>query len=80
MAIMNPIPGQEDRNSDYLLEHGAAIKINSLASLGWKVSSLLGDHARLQTLRANAAALGRPRAAETIARDVLKSVPGPSPR
>ena len=24
MAIVNPIPGQESRNSDYLLEHGAA--------------------------------------------------------
>src|SRR5262245_40524094 len=30
MAIVNPIPGQESRNSDYLLENGAAIKIGSV--------------------------------------------------
>ena len=29
MAIVNPIPGQESRNSDYLLENGAAIKIKA---------------------------------------------------
>jgi len=30
MVIVNPIPGQESRNSDFLLENGAAIKITSL--------------------------------------------------
>ena len=28
MVVVNPIPGQESRNSDFLLENGAAIKIN----------------------------------------------------
>jgi processive 1,2-diacylglycerol beta-glucosyltransferase len=74
MVIMNPVPGQEDRNSDYLLEQGAAVKVNTLSALGWKVSSLLADPARLASLRANAKALGRPKAAETIAKDVLASL------
>jgi processive 1,2-diacylglycerol beta-glucosyltransferase len=30
MVIVNPVPGQEERNSDYLLENGAAIKVNHL--------------------------------------------------
>ena len=30
MVIVNPIPGQESRNSDFLLENGAAIKVNNL--------------------------------------------------
>src|SRR5213078_1035720 len=29
MVIVDPIPGQETRNSDYLLENGAAIKVNN---------------------------------------------------
>ncbi|HEY2881330.1 MAG TPA: glycosyltransferase, partial [Pirellulales bacterium] len=33
MVIVNPIPGQEARNSDFLLEHGAAIKVNNTATL-----------------------------------------------
>lgn len=74
MIIMNPVPGQEDRNSDYLLENGAAIKVNALSALGWKVSTLLADAGRLNQLRARAKALGRPGAAAAIARDVLASL------
>lgn len=72
MAIVNPIPGQEDRNSDYLLETGAAIKINSLSAVAFKVGSLLGDPARLARLRANASGIAHPRAAYDIAERVLR--------
>jgi len=71
MAIVNPIPGQESRNSDYLLENGAAIKINSVATLPLKLSRLLGEPERLATLKAQARRLGRPRAAFDIAQRVL---------
>jgi len=40
MAIVNPIPGQESRNSDYLLESGAAVKINNIATLPMKLGAL----------------------------------------
>jgi processive 1,2-diacylglycerol beta-glucosyltransferase len=72
MAIVNPIPGQESRNSDFLLEHGAAIKVNHVATLSGKVGALLDDAARLKRLRANAKALGRPRAAFDVARVALE--------
>ena len=36
MVIVNPIPGQETRNSDFLLESGAAIKVNNIATLAHK--------------------------------------------
>jgi processive 1,2-diacylglycerol beta-glucosyltransferase len=71
MAILNPIPGQESRNSDYLLENGAAIKINNIATLPLKLSQLLKDPARLAWLKANAKKLGHPRAAFDVAQRVL---------
>jgi processive 1,2-diacylglycerol beta-glucosyltransferase len=71
MAIVNPIPGQESRNSDYLLENGAAVKLNSVATLPCKVQRLLTDPARLGTLKANALRLGRPFAAFDVARAAL---------
>jgi processive 1,2-diacylglycerol beta-glucosyltransferase len=71
MAIVNPIPGQESRNSDFLLEGGAAIKINHAATLPLKLGALLEDRARLAALRANALRLGRPDAARDVARAVL---------
>ena len=52
MVIVNPIPGQESRNSDYLLENGAAIKVNNLATLAYKVALLLDDPTRMAQLRA----------------------------
>jgi len=72
MAILNPIPGQESRNSDYLLENGAAIKINNIATLPLKLSQLLKDPARLAWLKANAKKIGHPRAAFDVAQRVLE--------
>jgi processive 1,2-diacylglycerol beta-glucosyltransferase len=66
LVLINPIPGQEERNSDYLLEEGAAIKVNHLATLGYKVTDLLRDPDHLNRLRANARRLARPRAAFDI--------------
>jgi len=63
MVIVNPIPGQESRNSDYLLENGAAIKVNNLATLPYKVTALLREPEKLTRLKDNARRLGRPRAA-----------------
>jgi processive 1,2-diacylglycerol beta-glucosyltransferase len=72
MVIVDPIPGQESRNSDFLLENGAAIKVNNLAVLSHKVQSLLADPERLSQLRRNARRLGRPRAAFDIVAYSLK--------
>jgi processive 1,2-diacylglycerol beta-glucosyltransferase len=76
MAIVNPIPGQESRNSDYLLENGAAIKVNTLGTLAYKMDSLLEDAARLAQLKANVARLARPRAAYDVVEQSLKLLPG----
>jgi len=72
MAVVNPIPGQESRNSDFLLENGAAIKINNLATLTHKLGLLLQNPARLEGLKANAKRLGRPQAATEICRLALR--------
>ncbi len=76
MAIVNPIPGQESRNSDYLLEHGAAIKIANAAVLPYKIGTLLAEPKRLAGLRSAARALGHPRAAYEVAEGVLGRLRG----
>jgi processive 1,2-diacylglycerol beta-glucosyltransferase len=74
MVIVNPIPGQESRNSDFLLENGAAIKVNNAATLPLKLSRLLADRGRLEALKANARRLGKPRAAFDVAQIALELV------
>ena len=72
MVVVNPIPGQEARNSDYLLEEGAAIKVNNLPTLGFKLRRLLADEKRFATLKKKAKGLGRPRAAYEVAKRALE--------
>ena len=71
MAVFSPIPGQEERNSDHLLEEGAAIRCNELTTLAFKIDRLLADPARLAAMRRAALALGRPHAARTIVETLL---------
>ena len=79
MVIVNPIPGQESRNSDYLLENGAAIKINQPAMMASKIGALLDDPKRLAELRTRSAKLGHADAAYTVARAALARVRSASP-
>jgi processive 1,2-diacylglycerol beta-glucosyltransferase len=71
-AVVNPIPGQESRNSDYLLENGAAIKINNIPTMPHKISQLLAEPARLGRLKENAKRLAHPHAAYDVARIALE--------
>jgi processive 1,2-diacylglycerol beta-glucosyltransferase len=72
LAIIQPIPGQEERNSDHLLEEGAAIKCNELTTLPYKIERLLADPARLARMRERARTLGHPDAARIVARTLLE--------
>ena len=66
--IVNPIPGQEERNSDHLLEDGAAIRCNNLPVLAYKLDRLLDDPARLARMRESVARLAKPNAARDVVR------------
>jgi processive 1,2-diacylglycerol beta-glucosyltransferase len=72
-VIANPIPGQEERNSDHLLERGCAIRSNNPATLGFKIEQLINDPERLHSMRLNALKFARPNAAFDIA-DTLASL------
>ena len=71
-VIVNPIPGQEERNSDHLLEEGVAIRCNNLPVLAYKVDNLLNDAERFARMQANARRMARPDAARDIVDKLLK--------
>src|SRR5204862_2388015 len=68
--VLNPIPGQEAANSDFLLEHGAAAKANRIEDLPFRLEKLLGS-SKLDELAAAAKRLGKPGAARAVCRAVL---------
>jgi processive 1,2-diacylglycerol beta-glucosyltransferase len=76
MIVISPIPGQEERNADYLLENGAAMKAHDEAGLEFRLMDVLKNPERLATMAANARRISTP----TAARDVLDTVLGRLPR
>ncbi len=72
-VVVNPIPGQEERNAIFLLEHGAGVWCDNLHTLAFKVRMVLEEPGRLEAMRKNALRLGRPEAGATIAQYVISA-------
>lgn len=72
MIVNAPIPGQEERNSDFLLEQGVALKAFDRVTLEYRVRYLLEHPAKLAEMRDKARALGRPSAARHVLARVLE--------
>ena len=71
LIVVSPIPGQEERNADFLLENGAALKACDGGALNYRVSMLFDEPARLEELRRNSKQLAKPDAARTIINAIL---------
>lgn len=72
LVTVNPIPGQEARNTELLLEKGIAVKINDLETIGTQIKGLLESPERLLAMRRAAQSYGRPQAAMDIAKLALE--------
>ena len=71
MVLVNPIPGQEVRNGDYLIEQGAAVRCNMVQTIAWKVDGILADPERLERMTEAATRIGRPDAAADVVASLL---------
>ena len=67
IMVINPIPGQEDMNSDMLLERGAGIKAMHPVDIPYRLEQVLAKPLRLAALKRAARKLARPRAARDAA-------------
>lgn len=72
MILHEPIPGQEERNAEFLLEQGAALKAASFPALEYRLRNLLGHPARLAEMSANARRAARPDAARRVIEALLQ--------
>jgi processive 1,2-diacylglycerol beta-glucosyltransferase len=74
LVVFRPTPGQEVRNARYLEEAGAAVHVDTVADVAATVKRWLEDSASRERVREAAGRLACPRAAESIARQVLEDV------
>jgi len=73
MVIVNPIPGQEMHNTEFLLKKGTAIRVNRLDSVGKDIDGLLRSPEKIAAMRKAADENSRPDSAFDIARLILES-------
>jgi len=76
MVILDPLPGQEGRNADYVVEQGAAIIATGFSNLHFKLGKLIDQPALLAAMRHRARAISKPHAAIEILEDVLRIAGG----
>lgn len=73
MIVFRPIPGQEERNCDFLLETGAGVRVHDYEELHYRLMSYLMHPEYLDVMRAAAARIGRPKSSSDVARSLLVS-------
>ncbi len=71
MLLVNPIPGQEERNAAWLMQEGAAVRADDPLTLQFRLQRLLDDPTLLIRMRERALALAKPQAAQTVLRNIL---------
>ena len=71
MVVINPIPGQEMRNTDFLIQQGIGVRVHDVDDIGEEVELLLRSPERLAAMRKAALAHAKPHASLDIARLIL---------
>jgi processive 1,2-diacylglycerol beta-glucosyltransferase len=71
MIIINPIPGQEAKNTEFLLSQDVAVEAEDANDVMLYVDEFLRNPEKLRQMREAATMLGRPRAADHAAREIL---------
>ena len=74
MLLIDPIPGQEEWNADYVVGAGAGVQLRIAEAAPRAIIHLLSNPERLAQLRLWAGRAGRPRAAMDIAEAVLEDL------
>ncbi len=66
MLLVNPIPGQEERNAAYLMQEGVAVRADDPVTLQYRLQRLLANPQQLAVMRERALAMARPHAAGAV--------------
>lgn len=70
MIVLDPIPGQEQRNCEYLLEQGVATRLYDPLDAPYKIAELLSNKEKLKNMKENAEKIAQPNAAIDIVKQV----------
>jgi processive 1,2-diacylglycerol beta-glucosyltransferase len=72
IIIVDPIPGQEERNSQFLVKEKVALRIDDINDISKVISNLLNSPAKMNQMSLRAVGLSKPRAAIDAAQVIMK--------
>ncbi len=79
MLLYRSIPGQEESNAEFLVEHGAAVAARTPAEVRAALEALLAHPERLAAMRQVASAISRPDAAGVVVTHLARLAAGSGP-
>lgn len=74
LIVIDPIPGQEEWNADFLVSSGAGLQLRVVEWVPWTIEQLLGDPERLSAMRTHAQQVGQPYAARNITSEIASQL------
>jgi len=72
MVIFKPLPGQESKNTEFLVENSAALKVDYVDEIPGIIEKLLGKPGQLEEVRQRIDLLRKPNAAMDIAKALFE--------
>ena len=66
MIIVNPIPGQEDRNTEFLVNNGAAMAVSSTSPIDEVMYQLFANPRKLEIMKEAIALIAKPNSTRDI--------------
>ena len=73
MVIINPIPGQEEQNAEFLVDAGIALWLKKKDDFNKEISELLADQDRLQQMKIKAKLLAKANSTRDICSTILNA-------
>lgn len=74
MIIYNPLPGQEERNSHFLLNNGCAVHANVTEQLIYFIEELLANESKVESMKRMDRIIAKPDAAEQITKFIINDM------
>ena len=74
MITVNPLPGQEDRNTDFLVNSGSVIMVNKRYTVSEALYQLLNCPWRVKLMEESVSRIGKPHASEDLYHFVCENI------
>ena len=74
IVVINPIPGQEEENAEFLEKNGLAVSIKKEDEVTKKLQEIIYDDDKLESIRRNIQAYAKPYAAKDICNKIFENL------